>query len=133
MRIIISRPVSTTLSRSKKRNIETATSSFLNKAASALQSKADESDGFGVLTASKHRRMTDQQKELAEILVLQVLSKGLRGELTTKSRLTEEQQAIPYQPMHYSQSRPSNHQAAQWQYSPVQGNSFHWSQDYTNL
>lgn len=132
--ISMSRPARTPLSRTKKKNLDSATYSFLDKAASALQSKADESDGFGVLTANKHRRMTDQQKEFAERLVLEVLAKGLRGELSGKTKLIEEQPPIHYQPpMHFSQTQASNHQPGQWQYSSGQVNNSPWSQNYTNL
>ncbi|XP_040202670.1 uncharacterized protein LOC120933498 [Rana temporaria] len=129
-----SRPALPPLARKKKRSLDSATCSFLDKAASALQNKSDESDGFGVMIANKHRKMTDQQREFAERLVLEVLAKGIRGELSAKTKLIEEQPPTTYQaPMHFAQTQASNHQTGQWQYPSGQVHSSPWGPTYTNI
>lgn len=88
---VTSPPVtSTPENRSKKRKtMQESTNNFLAQASAALNQKRDECDDLGALTAKKIRRMSEDQKQLLEPLLIQLLNKGLRGEITTNTHLAE--------------------------------------------
>ncbi|PIO25571.1 hypothetical protein AB205_0041350, partial [Aquarana catesbeiana] len=78
------------VSRNKKRKTrQESTGNFLLQAFAALNQKRDECDDLGAFAAKKIRRMSEFQKQLLEPLLIQLLNKGLRGELTTNTHLAE--------------------------------------------
>lgn len=46
-------------------------------------------DGFAIVVANKLKVMSTEQKQLAEMLLLEVLHKGVNGRLTQKTHLEE--------------------------------------------
>ncbi|PIO12042.1 hypothetical protein AB205_0028210, partial [Aquarana catesbeiana] len=89
---VTSPPVSITKKRKTKQD---ATGNFLLQASAALYQKKDECDDLGAFAAKKMRRMSEDQKQLLEPLLIQLLNKGLRGELTTNTHLAEHKTTHP--------------------------------------
>ncbi|XP_073469417.1 uncharacterized protein [Aquarana catesbeiana] len=89
---VTSPPVSITKKRKTKQD---ATGNFLLQASAALNQKKDECDDLGAFAAKKMRRMSEDQKQLLEPLLIQLLNKGLRGELTTNTHLAEHKTTHP--------------------------------------
>lgn len=106
------------------------TSAFLAQAAAALQRKPDDSDGFTIVVTNKLKIMRTEQRQLAEMLFLKVLHKGVNDKLTKKTHL-EEQQAFlaPTPSVPPIVSQPLQQQGTHWQYAP--GERPQWSHDYT--
>lgn len=121
----------------KRKRLEDATSSFLSKASAALQKKHDEADAFGILTASKLRKMSEEQRQFAESLMLETMNKGVRGELTRNTHMTEYTASTSQQFAQSSQNAApgSQHHGAQWHYMQQERQHPPWSQDfnYTQL
>ncbi|PIO31650.1 hypothetical protein AB205_0174800, partial [Aquarana catesbeiana] len=89
---VTSPPISMT---KKRKTRQDATGNFLLQASTALNQKRDEYDDLGAFAAKKMRRMSEDQKQLLEPLLIQLLNKGLRGELTTNTHLAEHQTTHP--------------------------------------
>lgn len=81
--------------RPKKRKNTDVTSEFLAQASAALNRKPDDYDGFAIVVSNKLKQMNAEQKQLSELLLLQVLHRGVNGRLTDRTRLEEEQPFIP--------------------------------------
>lgn len=115
----------------KRRRLEDATTSFLTKASAALQKKTDVFDALGIITADKMRSMSGEQRQIAEMLMLEMLNKGVRGELTSKTIITESDSSPSTQHVAHGSNRPG----AQWQYMQPERQHPPWSQDfhYTQL
>lgn len=94
--VIASTPVGPRHKAKKRRNLSDATSSSLLKATSALQQKPDDCDGFDLLTANRLGKMSDEQRNLAESLVLEVLHKGVNGQLSATIHLSDSQVLTPH-------------------------------------
>ncbi|PIO22552.1 hypothetical protein AB205_0098530, partial [Aquarana catesbeiana] len=78
------------VSKNKKRKTrQESTGNFLLQASAALNQKRDECDDLDAFAAKKIHRMSEDQKQLLEPLLIQLLNKGLRGELTTNTHLAE--------------------------------------------
>lgn len=121
----------------KRKRLEDATSSFLTKASAVLQKKTDVFDALGIITADKMRSMSEEQRQIAEMLMLEMLNKGVRGELTRKTILTESDSSPSQSLTQNSQhaAHGSQHPSAQWQYMQYERQIPPWSQDfnYTQL
>lgn len=70
----------------KRIRVDGGTTSFMETATTALQRKMDECDAFAVVTAYKFHKMSQEQRALAESLVLNVVNRGVQGNL---SRVTQ--------------------------------------------
>ncbi|PIO14556.1 hypothetical protein AB205_0124800 [Aquarana catesbeiana] len=73
---VTSPPVSKT---KKRKTRQDSTGNFLLQASAVLNRKRDECDDLGAFAAKKIRRMSEDQKQLLEPLLIQLLNKGLRG------------------------------------------------------
>lgn len=85
---------------------KTQQTTFL-QASAALNQKRDEWGDLVGLTTKKISRMSDGHKQLLEPLLIQLLNKGLRGELTRNTYLAEYNTSYdnpPLQPQHQNQS-----------------------------
>lgn len=111
--------------------MEDATTSFLAQASTALSKKYDESDAFGLLTANKLRSMSEEQRQMAECLLLQVLNKGVRGDITKNTCVSEYPTPAPPP----TPTPPPPPQTAHWHYPGHDVPTSSWSHDYryTNL
>lgn len=122
----------------KRRRFEDATTSFLSKATAALK-KHDEADAFGILATSKLRKMSEEQRQFAETLMLETMNKGVRGELTRHTRMTEhiESRLTSQQFVQSNQhtSPGSQHHGGQWHHMQQERPHTPWPQDfnYTQL
>lgn len=74
---------------------------LLTQATALLTKNNDEYDAFGIMVSSKLRKMDDQQRLLAEVLIMDVLYKGFINQLNEESFIT------PY-PGQYYQNQPSS-------------------------
>lgn len=75
--------------------------------------------------------MSTDQKQLAEMLLLEVLHKGVNGRLTQKTHLEEEQAFRPPTPsVPPMVSQPLQQQGTHWQYAPGERPPSQWSHDY---
>ncbi|CAI9597420.1 unnamed protein product [Staurois parvus] len=69
---------------------------LLNEATAVLNQKEDEFDAFGVTVAAKLRKMDEKQRLLSEVLITDILFKGMM------KKLTEETSISLFQSPHYS-------------------------------
>lgn len=69
---------------------------LLNEATTVLNQKEDEFDAFGVTVAAKLRKMDEKQRLLSEVLITDILFKGMM------TKLTEETSISLFQSPHYS-------------------------------
>ncbi|XP_073416313.1 uncharacterized protein [Dendrobates tinctorius] len=74
---------------------------LLSEAAAVLNQKEDEFDAFGVTVAAKLRKMDDKQRLLSEVLITDILFKGMM------KKLTEESSISLFQMPHYACQPPS--------------------------
>ncbi|XP_072279722.1 uncharacterized protein [Pyxicephalus adspersus] len=74
---------------------------LLTQAAALLTKNNDEFDAFGFMVSSKLRRMDEQQRLLAEVLIMEVLYKGMLGQLTEDSLVCQ-------YPAQFYQNQPSS-------------------------
>ncbi|XP_069811233.1 uncharacterized protein [Dendropsophus ebraccatus] len=74
---------------------------LLSEAAAVLNQKEDEFDAFGVTVAAKLRKMDDKQRLLSEVLITDILFKGMM------KKLTEESSISLFQMPHYACPPPS--------------------------
>lgn len=74
---------------------------LLTQAAALLTKNNDEYDAFGFMVSSKLRRMDEQQRLLAEVLIMEVLYKGMLGQLTEDSLVCQ-------YPGQFYQNQPSS-------------------------
>ncbi|XP_075059406.1 uncharacterized protein LOC142144440 isoform X2 [Mixophyes fleayi] len=74
---------------------------LLTEAAAVLNQKEDEFDAFGVTVAAKLRKMDDKQRLLSEVLITDVLFKGMM------KKLTEDTSISLFQIPHYACQPPS--------------------------
>ncbi|OCT88120.1 hypothetical protein XELAEV_18016749mg [Xenopus laevis] len=72
--------------RKNKVNYEESTQKLINKAAALLHKPSDEFDAFGFATASKLRRMDEEQRLFAESIITEALQRGLRKKLNDTTR-----------------------------------------------
>lgn len=119
---VTSPPVSMTKNRKIRQD---ATGNFLLQASAALNQKRDECDDLGAFTAKKIRQMSEDQKQLLEPLLIQLLNKGLRGELTTNTHLAEHKTTHP-------QSLQVPQQMHQWHvpFTQQDRQQSNWGHDY---
>ncbi|XP_073450529.1 uncharacterized protein [Aquarana catesbeiana] len=93
--------------RQRKRKMYSTTSEeeigerLLTQAAALLTKNNDEYDAFGFMVSSKLRRMDEQQRLLAEVLIMEVLYKGMLGQLTEDSLVCQ-------YPGQFYQNQPSS-------------------------
>ncbi|XP_077330048.1 uncharacterized protein LOC143964311 [Lithobates pipiens] len=115
------------VSRNRKRKTrQDSTSNFLLQASAALnQNVSDECDDLGAFAAKKIRRMSEDQKQLLEPLLIQLLNKGLRGKLTTNTHLAEHKTT-------HAQSSQLPQQMHQWHvpYTQQDCSQSNWGHDY---
>ncbi|XP_068112216.1 uncharacterized protein [Hyperolius riggenbachi] len=62
---------------------------LLTQATALLTKSTDEYDAFGIMISSKLRRMDEQQRLLAEVLIMDVLYKAMQGQLNEESYLMQ--------------------------------------------
>ncbi|XP_041424896.1 uncharacterized protein LOC121395428 [Xenopus laevis] len=72
--------------RKNKVNYEESTQKLINEAAALLHKPSDEFDAFGFATASKLRRMDEEQRLFAESIITEALQRGLRKKLNDTTR-----------------------------------------------
>ncbi|KAM9325922.1 uncharacterized protein PAF06_002068 [Gastrophryne carolinensis] len=83
-----------TIRRQRKRKMYSAHSEeeigerLLTQATALLTKNDDEYDAFGIMVSSKLRKMDDQQRLLAEVLIMDVLYKGFINQLNEESFIT---------------------------------------------
>ncbi|XP_077111406.1 uncharacterized protein LOC143767187 isoform X1 [Ranitomeya variabilis] len=78
-------------------NDDDLSNELLSQAAAILSKNNDEYDAFGVTVASKLRRMEEKQRLVAEVLVMDVLYKGMLNQLSEESYIAD-------YPIHYYSS-----------------------------
>ncbi|PIO35319.1 hypothetical protein AB205_0087950 [Aquarana catesbeiana] len=108
----------------KRKTRHDSTGNFLLQASAALNQKRDECD-LGAFAAKKIRRMSEDQKQLLEPLLIQLLNKGSRGELTTNTHLAEHKTTHP-------QSSQLPQQMHQWHvpFTQQDRQQSNWGHDY---
>ncbi|XP_073540599.1 uncharacterized protein [Phyllobates terribilis] len=78
-------------------NDDDLSNELLSQAAAILSKNNDEYDAFGITVASKLRRMEEKQRLVAEVLVMDVLYKGMLNQLSEESYIAD-------YPIHYYSS-----------------------------
>ncbi|PIO27644.1 hypothetical protein AB205_0064230 [Aquarana catesbeiana] len=73
----------------KVRNLEESATAVLRQATTALNITSGVHETFGCVRASKLEHMEEGQCTICEEIILKVLNKGTRGELTNKTHLCE--------------------------------------------
>lgn len=135
----------------KRKNIEDSTNKFLAQATAALQSKTDDCDAYGIVTANKLRKMSEEQRQFFEPLLVQLLNKGVKGELNINTFIGEHPTTTMYHtPQHRATPSTScpqqqqgtpptthhqQHQATPWSYPTSDRAVSSWGSDFhfTNL
>ncbi|KAM4032669.1 uncharacterized protein ACNLHF_019857 isoform 2-T2 [Anomaloglossus baeobatrachus] len=83
--------------KAKLYNDDDLSNELLSQAAAILSKNNDEYDAFGVTVASKLRRMEEKQRLVAEVLIMDVLYKGMLNQLSEESYIAD-------YPIHYYSS-----------------------------
>lgn len=78
-------------------NDDDLSNELLSQAAAILAKNNDEYDAFGITVASKLRRMEEKQRLVAEVLIMDVLYKGMLNQLSEESYIAD-------YPIHYYSS-----------------------------
>ncbi|XP_071986470.1 uncharacterized protein [Engystomops pustulosus] len=78
-------------------NDDDLSNELLSQAAAILSKNNDEYDAFGITVASKLRRMEEKQRLVAEVLIMDVLYKGMLNQLSEESYIAD-------YPIHYYSS-----------------------------
>ncbi|XP_075698220.1 uncharacterized protein LOC142663446 isoform X2 [Rhinoderma darwinii] len=81
----------------KMYNDDDLSNELLSQAAAILSKNNDEFDAFGITVASKLRRMEEKQRLVAEVLIMDVLYKGMLNQLSEESYIAD-------YPIHYYSS-----------------------------
>ncbi|XP_066443214.1 uncharacterized protein [Eleutherodactylus coqui] len=81
----------------KMYNDDDLSNELLSQAAAILSKNNDEYDAFGITVASKLRRMEEKQRLVAEVLIMDVLYKGMLNQLSEESYIAD-------YPIHYYSS-----------------------------
>ncbi|PIO30390.1 hypothetical protein AB205_0042210 [Aquarana catesbeiana] len=71
----------------KSQLLDGATAEFLTRATAVITTAPDSAEGFGCFTANKLSEIDAYQRELCEGIIIQLLSKARKRELTTKSHV----------------------------------------------
>ncbi|XP_056387651.1 uncharacterized protein LOC130282838 isoform X2 [Hyla sarda] len=83
--------------KAKLYNDDDLSNELLTQAAAILSKNSDEYDAFGITVASKLRRMEEKQRLVAEVLIMDVLYKGMLNQLSEESYIAD-------YPIHYYSS-----------------------------
>ncbi|KAM3912758.1 uncharacterized protein RB166_018200 isoform 1-T2 [Leptodactylus fuscus] len=83
--------------KAKLYNEDDLSNELLSQAAAILSKNNDEYDAFGITVASKLRRMDEKQRLVAEVLIMDVLYKGMLNQLSEESYIAD-------YPIHYYSS-----------------------------
>ncbi|XP_075070944.1 uncharacterized protein LOC142159944 [Mixophyes fleayi] len=82
----------TPMRKQKKRKIykdDDLSNELLSQAAAILSKNNDEYDAFGITVASKLRRMDEKQRLIAEVLITDILYKGMLNQLNEETYVAE--------------------------------------------